>query len=1448
MTTLHFRVRPTLLLFGLIVFLVPQTVGAQSSCFGFITNLHDVAGQPLDTEWVEITRGVDTFTWNGQEHLVGNMGNEMRIWRLNGAVSASPVTNSSWHPSPVDTGGSVFHALRGLAVCDDCRYGYAAFRDLGAVVFDLGTGSTPSVGQITHHLAESGTSQMLGGAMYKSPGGPQYLLCVDLQQPSNGSKIYEVNGTDIASLTEVVTLTTPSGGSYYPRRGQQYNQYLYLSPAWSPSQLLILDMSDPSDPTTVAFTSCTTGAFGMSLDRANAYLAVATGSTSPAVEIYDVSQTPMAPQFVGSVDASHQIWSVEIQYPYLYGSDNTTHYKSIWDISVPQSAALIDDDYWNNLDYDWNSVAGLNVNAAAFHSSGEGVYLAGKSQLQVHSVDCASVQPVAAYDVSTPVFPGDTVTVTNTSTGPWTRSAIWVTDQNQEIVVGSTVLSESTPDSRTFDVPNDIDLSASYTVHVAVESDEYPYSQQVPGDQLEEGPVTIDRTPEASFEILDPQTGQTANPITGDDVRLDATYEGHPQGVGDEIPFKWTITPPLPAEPFQESGDPSDVTLNASGIWKFDLIVDYMHTATVGHDPDADSMHEAEAPQLQLDISSVAAAFTVTPSNPLNTEAITLDGTSSNYQIGADVSFDWTVSGPTAYDGCGDLATCQIPADTLDPGSYQVSLTLTNTDNGDTSTAGPQIVQVGDGNVTLTLTGPDSRAVGENAMFSLDGAPTGASVTWNFGGPHCDGDPQTQTCTYPGDWDSCADRLWVYSTEGTKTVTADVSGVGSVSHDIEITAGSCGGTCSYSLSPSSATFNQSGGSGSTNVSTDSGCEWDASSNRQWITISSGSSGTGSGVVSYQVASNDTGSTRNGSITVEGATLSITQTASSSTLDFSFAPASPQIGQTVTFELEGLQADVDQAEWDFGGPGCSGYTQQTTCTPDVFTDCTAQGYKYSSSGEKTVTVTVTLDGSGQQDPVTHTVTVQNTGSCDGCSYSTDPTSATFQAGGGADSLSVVTSVGCAWSAGTTADWIEITDESSGMGPATVSYEVAPNNSSATREDSITVEGATLTITQTGLTGCGDGVCVTDEDTATCPADCCKANRLLPPGYVPEGVVQVSLPVTPPIGTLSYALEENVPTDWPATDVSHGGYYDSGNGQIRWGPFFDDDPRTLTYVLHPPVGAADPASFSGVISLDGRSLDICGDDSMEAGYAHQGDLDTSLTIVIDEMTDYGASWKAGDVWPVEPNPIPIDYVTNAGLIWRSGEAYQFDSGASPPWTPLSKWLGSLLTTSGGSTFSLPDYEPEVPIDVTIMTEGASGSLAYAVEDRPPGGWTVSNINENGVWDDATGKVKWGPYFDGTDRVLSYTVTPPAGDGGTKHFVGVVSTDGSSEPITGDRILSSAGGPGAGDMDGDGDYDARDIALEIEALDSGIFPEEGSPDCTMDNDLLIDDLTCIVGRIFL
>jgi hypothetical protein len=82
--------------------------------------------------------------------------------------------------------------------------------------------------------------------------------------------------------------------------------------------------------------------------------------------------------------------------------------------------------------------------------------------------------------------------------------------------------------------------------------------------------------------------------------------------------------------------------------------------------------------------------------------------------------------------------------------------------------------------------------------------------------------------------------------------------------------------CTYAIAPTSQTFNAAGGTGGpVAVTTQSGCDWTAVSKASWITVTTGSSGSGSGTVTFSVAAN-TGGDRTGTLTIAGLTFTVTE--------------------------------------------------------------------------------------------------------------------------------------------------------------------------------------------------------------------------------------------------------------------------------------------------------------------------------------------------------------------------------------------------------------------------------------------------------------------------------------------------------------------------------------------------------------------------------------------
>ena len=85
-----------------------------------------------------------------------------------------------------------------------------------------------------------------------------------------------------------------------------------------------------------------------------------------------------------------------------------------------------------------------------------------------------------------------------------------------------------------------------------------------------------------------------------------------------------------------------------------------------------------------------------------------------------------------------------------------------------------------------------------------------------------------------------------------------------------------GSSCSAALSATNIAVSGDGTVGTVAVTTGPACPWVASSSQHWITIQSGTSGTGSGTVSYQVAANSTPAPRTGRLLISGQSVTITQ--------------------------------------------------------------------------------------------------------------------------------------------------------------------------------------------------------------------------------------------------------------------------------------------------------------------------------------------------------------------------------------------------------------------------------------------------------------------------------------------------------------------------------------------------------------------------------------------
>ena len=110
-------------------------------------------------------------------------------------------------------------------------------------------------------------------------------------------------------------------------------------------------------------------------------------------------------------------------------------------------------------------------------------------------------------------------------------------------------------------------------------------------------------------------------------------------------------------------------------------------------------------------------------------------------------------------------------------------------------------------------------------------------------------------------------------------------------------------TCTFTLSTTSMTMGAAGGAGSVTVTTGNQCAWTASSGVSWITATGGTAVTGPGAFTFTVAALASATSRNGSLTVAGQAVSVTQQGIACA--YALLPASRTFdaaGATATFDV------------------------------------------------------------------------------------------------------------------------------------------------------------------------------------------------------------------------------------------------------------------------------------------------------------------------------------------------------------------------------------------------------------------------------------------------------------------------------------------------------------------------------------------------------------------
>jgi hypothetical protein len=249
--------------------------------------------------------------------------------------------------------------------------------------------------------------------------------------------------------------------------------------------------------------------------------------------------------------------------------------------------------------------------------------------------------------------------------------------------------------------------------------------------------------------------------------------------------------------------------------------------------------------------------------------------------------------------------------------------------------------------------------------------------------------------------------------------------------------------CSYIVDPTTYSVPSSGGSSAATVRAAAGCTWTASSSSDWISVTAGQSGNGTGEVRFTVAANP-GPARTAGLRIADHTLTVNQ---GSGCSFGLSPSSVSVGAAA-------------------GSGAIQVSTASGCTWSATSSASWLSIVGASSGSGNGQVQFQVaanSGPAREGSLSIGGGSVSVSQASGCTYSIAPSGQEVPGTGGTGTASITTAAGCPWTASSGAEWITLSAQS-GTGPSQVPFTVAPNLGPA-RSGTLTLAGHLFTVTQT-----------------------------------------------------------------------------------------------------------------------------------------------------------------------------------------------------------------------------------------------------------------------------------------------------------------------------------------------------------------------------------------------
>jgi hypothetical protein len=142
-----------------------------------------------------------------------------------------------------------------------------------------------------------------------------------------------------------------------------------------------------------------------------------------------------------------------------------------------------------------------------------------------------------------------------------------------------------------------------------------------------------------------------------------------------------------------------------------------------------------------------------------------------------------------------------------------------------------------------------------------------------------------------------------------------------------------------------------------------------------------------------------------------------------------------------------------------------------------------------------------------------------------------------------------------------------------------------------------------------------------------------------------------------------VEDQIQFAWGATltNLSVSGVFDPINRKIKWGPFFDNVPRTLSYQVVPSTGSSGTMTFMGIVSYDGSALSIAGSQQITSGPAPAPSLVPAAALTQNRFT-FALSGLINQRYQIESSPDLVNW-SAVSIVTNNNGTVLFSDPTAP-----------------------------------------------------------------------------------------------------------------------------------------------------------------------------------------